>query len=256
MVDATFAYREYGPRAGAPLVLLTHLGANLDYWDTAVIDGLAEVRHVIAVDYRGVGASTGTIRDTIEQMAADMHAVMRALGYDRGDVLGLSMCGMVAQALAIRASELVDRLILAATGPAGGPGLTLMTSITVRTALHAVLAFTDPKAMLFFTRSKAGKTAARQYAARLKNRVLTRDDAVTPAVYRAQLAAVHAWGSQASANVSALESPTLIVHGDNDRMVSPANVTVLARRPARCDRNNIPRFGSRGHLPKPPVIRG
>lgn len=225
----TFAYREYGSQAGVPLVLLTHLGGNLDNWDPAVVDGLADERHVIAVDYRGVGASAGTIRDTIEQIAADTRAVIRALGYDRVDVFGLSMGGMVAQAVAAQAPELVDRLILAATGPAGGPGLTGMTRVAVRAVLRAVLTFNDPKTLLFFTRSKVEKSAAHQYIARLKDRVVGRDDAITPAVYRAQLSAVHAWGAQAPADLSALASRVLIVHGDNDRMVPPANATVLVR---------------------------
>lgn len=225
---AVFAYREYGARAGQPLVLLTHLGANLDDWDPSVVDGLAEERHVITVDYRGVGASTGRVRNSIEQMAADMLAVTRALGHDRVDVFGLSLGGMVAQALAIQSPGLVDRLILAGSAPAGGPGLTDMTAVFVRGLLRAAVTFTDPKTLLFFTRSQVGKTAARQYLARLKERTVGRDASVTLAVYRAQLAAVHAWGSQTPTDLAALRGPVLIVHGDKDRMVAPENATVLA----------------------------
>jgi hypothetical protein len=71
---AQFAYRELGPRAGVPLVLLTHLGANLDNWGPRIVDGLAQDRRVITVDYRGVGDSTGTVRNSMEAMAADMVA--------------------------------------------------------------------------------------------------------------------------------------------------------------------------------------
>ena len=39
---ATFACRELGPQSGVPLVLLTHLGANLDGWDPRIVDGLAQ----------------------------------------------------------------------------------------------------------------------------------------------------------------------------------------------------------------------
>ena len=80
---AEFAYREFGTQAGIPLVVLTHLGANLDSWDPRIVDGLAEDRHLIAVGYRGVGNSSGQIRESIEDMAEDMVAVIRALGYDR-----------------------------------------------------------------------------------------------------------------------------------------------------------------------------
>jgi hypothetical protein len=71
-VGAEFAYREFGPQAGVPLVVLTHLGANLDSWDPRIVDGPAEDCHVIAAGYRGVGKSTGQIRDSIEDMAEDM----------------------------------------------------------------------------------------------------------------------------------------------------------------------------------------
>jgi len=227
---AEFAYREFGPQAGVPLVVLTHLGANLDSWDPRIVDGLAEDRHVIAVGYRGVGASTGHIRDSIEDMAEDMAAVIRALGYDRVDVFGLSLGGMVAQAIAERAPELIGRLILAGSGPAGGPGLTDMTRITISKVLRAVITFKDPKTLLFFTRTPAGKKAVREYLARLKERTAGRDKPVTPAVYRAQLAAVHRWGMQQPADLSQFTSPVLILHGDSDRMVPPANATALTRQ--------------------------
>jgi len=223
---AEFAYREFGPQTGVPLVVLTHLGANLDGWDPRIVDGLAEDRHVIAVGYRGVGGSTGLVRESIEDMAA----AIRALGYDRVDVLGLSMGGMVAQAIASQAPELIDRLILAGSGPAGGPRLTDMTRITMMTALRAVITFQDPKTLLFFTRTSAGKKAASEYLARLKERTAGRDKPVTPRVYRAQLAAVHRWGLQQPADLSLFPGQGLVVHGDSDRMVPPANATALTRQ--------------------------
>jgi pimeloyl-ACP methyl ester carboxylesterase len=118
---AEFAYREFGPQAGVPPVVLTHLGANLDSWDPRIVDGLAEDGHVIAVGYRGVGNSTGQIADAIEDMAEDMVAVIRGLGYDRVDVFGLSMGGMVAQSIAERAPQMIGS---SSPGPAlpEGPG--------------------------------------------------------------------------------------------------------------------------------------
>ena len=100
---ADIVYRELGPRTGVPLVALTHLGANLDDWDPRIMDGLAEERHVVAVGYRGVGASTGQVQGSIEAMAADVVAVVEALGHERVDLFGQSMGGMVAQAVAVRA---------------------------------------------------------------------------------------------------------------------------------------------------------
>ena len=224
------AYRELGPRTGVPLVALTHLGANLDGWDHRVIDGLARDRRVVAVGYRGVGDSAGRVRDSIDEMAQDAIAVIRALGLDRVDLFGLSMGGMVAQAVIAQAPELVERLILAGSGPAGGPGLTAMTGVMVRSTVRATVTFTDPRVLLFFTRTAAGKTAARDYLSSLSERGADREKAVPLGVLRAQLAAVHAWGSQEPADLSRYSGPTLIVHGDGDRMVQQENADALARR--------------------------
>ncbi|WP_454853718.1 alpha/beta fold hydrolase [Promicromonospora soli] len=224
-----FAYRELGPRTGVPLVLLTHLGANLDGWDPRVVDGLAQDRHVIAVDYRGVGGSTGRVRDSIEEMADDVVAVIRALGHDRVDLFGLAVGGIVAQAVAARAPRLIDRLVLASAGPAGGPGIADITRTTVTTGLRAALALKDPKTRLFFTSTATGKDAARAYLARLKERTTGRDKPVSPGTYRAQLTALRRWGQQAPAELSSAVGRVLIVHGDSDRLVPAANAAELAR---------------------------
>src|SRR6478736_5592407 len=87
----TFAYRELGPTTGVPVIFLTHLAANLDNWDPRVVDGIAAKHHVITFDNRGVGASSGTVPDTIEAMANDAVTFIRALGFDEADLLGFSM---------------------------------------------------------------------------------------------------------------------------------------------------------------------
>src|SRR5438045_5474720 len=92
-----FAYRELGPTTGIPVVFLTHLAAVLDNWDPRVVDGIAAHHHVIAFDNRGVGASGGSVPDTIEAMAKDAVAFIRALGFDQVDLLGFSMGGVTAE---------------------------------------------------------------------------------------------------------------------------------------------------------------
>lgn len=220
-------YREIGPAQGTPIVALNHLGANLDDWDPRVVDGLAEDRRVILLGYRGVGRSEGRVRASIEEMALDAIAAIRALGLNRVDIFGLSMGGMVAQRLLALAPDLVDRLILISTGPAGGPGLVDMTRIMVGGSLRAALAFRDPKSSLFFTRSAAGRVAAQSYSARLKERTDDRDGSVTSRVLRAQLAAVHTFGQRPLPGSSAFPGPVLLLHGVDDLLVPHANAAVL-----------------------------
>ncbi|MDQ4112954.1 MAG: alpha/beta hydrolase, partial [Actinomycetota bacterium] len=79
--DVTYAYRELGPKGGVPVVFFVHLAATLDNWDPRIIDPVAEKRHVITFDQRGVGASTGEVPDTIEEAADHAYEFIAALGF-------------------------------------------------------------------------------------------------------------------------------------------------------------------------------
>ena len=114
-----FAYRQLGPDTGMPVVFLTHLAAVLDNWDPQVVDGIAAKHPVITFDNRGVGASTGSTPATIEEMARDAVTFIRALGLYQVDLFGFSMGGMIAQVIAQQEPQLVRKMILAGTGPAG-----------------------------------------------------------------------------------------------------------------------------------------
>lgn len=240
---ADLVYRELGPRTGVPLVALTHLGANLDDWDPRIMDGLAEERHVVAIGYRGVGGSTGQAQSSIDAMAADVVAVLDALGHERVDLFGQSMGGMVAQAVVIHAPHLVDRAVLASSGPTGGTGLTRLPRVMVAGALRALLTRRDPKEVLFFTRTPTGRAAAKAYLARLEERTADRDAAVTLAVLRAQLRAVRRWGALPAHDLSALTGTVLVVHGDSDVLVPPVDADELAGRLPSADLHMLPDAG-------------
>ena len=64
-------------------MLLNHWGAVLDNFDPRIVDGLAGTHHVIAVNYRGIGVSGGSAPVTIDEMARDAIAMIRALGFDQ-----------------------------------------------------------------------------------------------------------------------------------------------------------------------------
>ena len=92
----TYAYRELGPKTGIPVVFFVHLAATLDNWDPRIIEPIAQNRHVITFDQRGVGASTGQVPDSVEAMADDAYTFIKALGFDQVDVFSFSMGGMIA----------------------------------------------------------------------------------------------------------------------------------------------------------------
>ena len=240
-----FAYRQLGPDDGVPLILLNHLSAVLDNWDPRVVDGLAARRRVITYDNRGVGASGGSTPDAIEAMARDTVLFIRALGFDQVDLLGLSMGGFIAQVIAVEKPDLVRKLILAGTGPAGGPGIDKVTSVTVQDMLKATLRRKDPKHYLFFTQTEGGQRAARAFLARLKERTDDRDKAISVPSFRAQLKAIKRWGRSAPQDLSCIQQPVLVANGASDRMVPSVNTIDLA---ARLPRGELePLYPDAGH---------
>src|SRR6185436_16427208 len=93
-----FAYRELGRDSpGTPVVFLIHLAAVMDNWDPRVVDGFAARHRVVVFDNRGIGASSDSPANSIEQMAADAITFITAMGFQRVDLLGFSMGGMIAQ---------------------------------------------------------------------------------------------------------------------------------------------------------------
>ena len=225
-----FAYRDTGPADGMPLVLFNHWGAVLDNFDPAIIDGLAQARRVITTDYRGIGGSGGAAPLTVGEMAQDAIELIQALGFKSVDVLGFSLGGFVAQDIALKAPELVRRLILTGTGPAGGTAIDKVGAVTWPLMLKGLLTLRDPKFYLFFTSTPNGRRAASEYLQRLKARKKNRDKGPTPSAFLRQLQAITAWGKQAPQYLGRLRAPTLIVNGDNDIMVPSVNSLALANR--------------------------
>jgi pimeloyl-ACP methyl ester carboxylesterase len=225
-----FAYRELGPATGIPVVFLTHLAAVLDNWDPRVVDGIAVHHRVITFDNRGVGASTGTTPATIRAMASDAVTFIRALGLNQVDLLGFSMGGMIAQVIVQDEPQLVRKLILAGTGPAGGEGIKNVTRISHLDTIRALLTFTDPKQFLFFTRTPNGRRAGQEFLARLKERTENRDKAISLRSYAAQLKAIHRWGLEQPTDLSVIGQPALVANGESDKMVPTKNSADLARR--------------------------
>jgi pimeloyl-ACP methyl ester carboxylesterase len=225
-----FAYRQLGPDTGVPVVFLTHLAAVLDNWDPRVVDGIAAKHRVITFDNRGVGASSGSTPTTIQEMARDAVTFIRALGFDQVDLFGFSMGGMIAQVIAQQEPQLVRKMILAGTGPAGGEGIDKVTRISYLDTARGLLTRQDPKQFLFFTRTPNGRRAGKQFLARLAERTSDRDKAISVGSFRAQLKAIHRWGQQKPADLASIHQPVLAMNGDSDKMVPTKNTVELDQR--------------------------
>ena len=121
-------------------------------------------------------------------------------------------------------------MIIAGTGPAGGDGIDKVTRITYLDIARGALTRQDPKQFLFFTRTPNGRQAGKEFLARLEERTDDRDKAISVRSLRAQLKAIHRWGREQPADLSAIHQPVLVMNGASDRMVPTKNTVELDRR--------------------------
>jgi pimeloyl-ACP methyl ester carboxylesterase len=227
-----YAYRDTGggSEGTAPLVLLQHFRGNLDNWDPALIDALATTRRVIAFDNTGVGGSTGTTPDTIEQMARDAIAFLAALDLSQVDLLGFSIGSFVAQQIALIRPAIIRRLVLASSAPQGAAG---MHGWAPEVIGAIGTPHTSPEAYLgvFFARSDASRRAGQEALRRMYARTENRDTATNWATREAQYDAVCTWGIPDHAKLqrlSCLQMPVFVANGDSDPMILPHYSYLLA----------------------------
>jgi len=202
----------------------------MDRWDPRVVDGIAAKRRVIVFDNRGIGGSEGTTPNSVAAMARDAIAFIRALGFQQVDLLGFSLGGFISQVIALEEPHLVRKIILAGTGPAGGLGIDQVTRVTIRDMIKAALTFKHPEYYLFFTSTRNGRRAARDFLKRLGERSENRVKPVSIPAFITQLKAIHAWGRQAPDDLSRIRHPVLVANGDQDKMVPSSNSADMARR--------------------------
>jgi pimeloyl-ACP methyl ester carboxylesterase len=225
-----FAYRRFGKEVGPPLVFNMHFIGTMDHWDPAVTDGFANDREVILFNGAGISSSSGEVPTSVEEMAANAVAFIKALGLTRVDVLGFSLGGTVAQQIAITERKLVRRLVLVGTGPRGGEGMATLTP-----EAQAVFGGTyeNPDHVwlgAFFTPSNRSQAAGHEYLKRFRLRTVGRDPEVNEKVAPAQLAALGKWGAPHDKPYEYLKQigqPTLVVNGSNDVLIYSVNSFIL-----------------------------
>jgi len=210
-------YRVVG--SGPPLVLIMGYAWTMEGWDPRLVHALARHNRVVMFDNSGVGRTqplsgelTATL--TIDAMADQTSALIDTLGLGRPDVLGWSMGGMIAQALAVLHPARVRRLVLCATYPGTGA-----VAVPSQAAIRAGSDFpaNQVKAYDAFTAAISEYPAA---------------PAASTAAKTAQTGAVSDWwdGTDAAGRkIARISVPTLIADGTDDRLDPVANDHALAR---------------------------
>ena len=227
-----YAYRDTSPgnTVDVPLVLLQRFRGNLDNWDSAFIDALASNRRVIAFDNAGVGGSTGSTPDAIEQMASDAIAFIAALDLAPVDLFGFSIGSFVAQQIALTRPALVRQLVLASSAPQGAAGMHGWAPQVIGAVGNPQ---TKPEQYLevFFTQSAASTQAGRDNLKRMSARTQDRDSVTSWATRQAQYDAVCTWGIPHHGllqRLSCLQMPVFVANGDSDPMILPHYSYLLA----------------------------
>lgn len=227
----SYAYRRFGNANDRPPVLfLMHFRGNLDNWDPALVDDIANDHEVILFDNSGVGLSTGVTPDSVGGLARDTFAFLDALNITRVDLMGFSTGGFVAQEMTLLRPGLVNRLILAGTAPKGGRGFHEW-SPEVRAHAYKDVQGADDIHFLFFPQTEASQSRAEEFVQRIFTRTEDRDRTPALTVRDAQGQALAEWGipdHSQLARLGAITVPTLVANGDNDIMIPTENSYLLA----------------------------
>jgi 3-oxoadipate enol-lactonase len=209
---------------GAPVLLIMGLGYTSHMWHrTRPV--LTQRYKTIALDNRGVGRSDVPPGPyPIALMASDAAAVLDAAGAESAHIFGVSMGGMIAQEFALQYPKRVRSLVLGCTA-AGGP-----------TAVRADAEATQ----MLMTRDKMTPEQAIEapvpfiYDSTTPRQRIDEDLAIRkpwlprPEAYTSQLQGIIAW--EAYSRLTRIAAPTLVIHGENDRLVPPANGKLIAER--------------------------
>lgn len=209
---------------GEPVLLIMGLGYPSAMWyRTRPL--LAARYRTIALDNRGVGQSdTPAGPYPIALMASDAAAVLDAGGIESAHVYGVSMGGMIAQEFALQYPKRVRSLILGCTA-AGGPQavraepevmqlLMLRGNLSPDEAAEAIVPFIYDSAT---SREPIDEDLA-----------MRKDWFPRPEAYLAQLQGILSW--EAYSRLSQISAPTLVIHGESDRLVPPGNGKLIAER--------------------------
>ena len=214
-------YEERG--SGRPMLLVAGIPAVADDW-APLAERLSETRRVIAFDNRGSGRSTVTPAPyTSALLADDAVALLDHLGVERADVFGMSLGGMIAQEIALRRPERVDRLVLGCThcGVEHSPRIPRETG-------RAFALETDDWAERM--RALAPFAFARDADPAFVERFVEKKarDVQDPEGYRAQIAA--ALSHDTWERLPQIDRRTLILTGDDDQVIPAAGSHVLHER--------------------------
>jgi pimeloyl-ACP methyl ester carboxylesterase len=212
--------------AGEPLLLIQGMSATHLTWGRPFLDELEGSFECIVFDNRGMGLSgPAEMPFSTADMAADTAGLLDALELETAHVVGISMGGMIAQELALAHPERIRTLTLGATY-CGGPEGTLMAREDQK-MLGDAMASRDRdrvhRAMWEINLSPGFRADDSRFAAFAEMGSALR--APLPVIVQ-QMRACGAHDT--SERLGQVSLPTLVIHGDEDRLLGPSNGRQIA----------------------------
>ena len=201
-------YTAAGGGEASPIVFLHGVGSDKSVWRPQ-LEHFGATRGAIAFDYPGYGdsdpAPQGTTRD---DYAAAILSAMRELGLERAHVCGLSLGGVIAIAMHHAAPDRCASLILADTFAAHPEGRAIYE--------RSLAGSSDLPAM---ADARVDVLLAQPADPQVRREVVETMSRIDPAAYRIGAEAV--WLADQRDRAAAIQVPTLIICGDEDRPTPP-----------------------------------
>ena len=216
----TYAYRELGPKGGIPVVFFVHLAATLDNWDPRIIDPIAQhttssPSTTAASEPPPAPSPTPSSRWPTTPTPSSPRSVSPPSTSSPSPSAGWSP-----RRWCSNTPNLVRKLILTGTGPAGGAGHRQGGRDNL--LRHAAC---DPHPQgpqgvpVLQPRRRSANEPHAPSSNVSKERTEDRDAKISVKAFQTQLKAIKRWGRATPADLSRITQPTLIANGDNDRMV-------------------------------------
>jgi len=223
--DIQIYYEMHGE--GFPLVMITGLSGNIDWWPSRMIQGLSKNFKTLMFDNRGAGRTDVSDREcTIRLFADDTAGLMDALKISKAHVLGISMGGMIAQELALNYPKRVEKLVLCSTNCGGAKSiLPAQKVLDVLTADVSGLSVEEVARMIVpvcFTKDFIDNTP--DFIELLIRQILKAP--ISNEAYKQQLNAIMQFDTYD--RLSRIKAPTLVLRGKRDILVPPENGPILA----------------------------
>jgi len=222
---------------GVPIVFLHGVGSDKSVW-APQIDHFGKQRRSVAFDYPGYGDSEPMPGATRDDFAAAILAGMDSLAIDRAHVCGLSLGGVIAIAMHATAPERCASLVLADSFAVHPDGRGIYE--------RSVAASADLRAL---AESRVDVLLAQPADPAIRDEVVETMARIDPTAYRAGAEAV--WLADQRERARAIDVPTLVICGAEDKVTPPALSKELAELIPRARYEEIARAGHLSNLEQP-----